>query len=567
MNQTITELNKLRVSAAETKHENENLTRRIVDLENEAEVNFTKRKELESKIIVLQNELKEERKKLVNQAGLEKTLAELRRQIDLKTSEVVDLSDLLERNKEVQEENIRLKTTLSEMEGKLKKLESENEETKEQNWNLSRKLESVNSVTEQERIRLVELVAEKKRIEKELECCQDSFKRKRVELEQKLKDCQKEMEESREELDAKTCEFENYKSKVFKVLNEKESNHLEVHELKIRKEDLEEKVTIYESRIESLVNELDSVKSSNADLASNLARCEREKNSIREEMTIKVEESQREISSLKSLSREIQSQLVSVRSELEEKTRSSHDPVEVQSLRKKLEECEAEKRRLELGLKASLEQRAIQRSEVGVKCDPDSESTTLTPDRGLNGSPKSTDDVDSIGSTSLSSRIKRLSVSSASDPAFGGSNNVLEELMNLRFEEEDEHSSEQGERNGRIGENEETNLGRLRELLEESEGANVLLTEQNRVLKEEIRRLERAMSRIELAQNLEYLKNILVKFVSLQNGSSEKRQLVSVLKTILKLNEEEESILVQDATRTSEPSDQGSSTWTSFIWS
>ena len=563
------------MSAAETKHENENLTRRIVDLENEAEVNFTKRKELESKIIVLQNELKEERKRLVNQAGLEKTLAELRRQIDLKTSEVVDLSDLLERNKEVQEDNVRLKATLSELEGKLKKLESENEETKEQNWNLSRKLESINSVTEQEKIRLVELVTEKKKIEKELESSQDSFKRKRIEMEQKLKDCQKELEESREELDAKISEFENYKSKVFKVLNEKESNHLELHELKIKNQDLEEKVTMYESRLESLVSELDSVKSSNVDLASSLARSESEKNSIREEMRIKLEECQGEISSLKSLSRDIQSQLVAVRSELEEKTKSHHDPVELESLRKQLEESEAEKRRLELELKASLElelkasldHRAIQKSEVSVKCDPTSESTTLTPDRGRNGSPKSTDDVDSIGSTSLSSRTKRLSLSSASDAALGGSNNVLEELMNLRFEEEDENSSEQGERNARIGENEEINLGRFRELLEESEAANVLLTEQNRVLKEEIRRLERAMSRTELAQNLEYLKNVLVKFVSLENGSSEKRQLVSVLKTILKLNEEEESILVQDATRNTEPSAQGSSTWTSYIWS
>ena len=566
MNQTITELNKLRVSAAETKHENENLTRRIADLENEAEVSFTKRKELESKIIVLQSELKEERKKLVNQAGLEKTLAELRKQIDLKTSEVVDLSDLLERNKEVQEDNVRLKATLSEVEAKLKKLESENEETKEQNWNLCRKLESINSVTEQEKIRLVELVTEKKKIEKELESSQDSFKRKRIEVEQKLKDCQKELEEIREELDAKTSEFENYKSKVFKVLNEKESNHLELHELKIKNQDLEQKVTMYESRVESLVSELDSVKSSNVDLASNLARSESEKNSIREEMRTKLEECQREISSLKSLSREIQSQLVAVRSELEEEKKSRHDPLELESLRKRLEESEAEKRRLELEVKAGLKHRAIQESEVSVKCDPSSESTTLTPDRGRHGSPKSTDDVDSIGSTSLSSRTKRLSVSSASDAALGGSNNVLEELMNLRFEE-DENSSEQGERNARIGENEEINLGRFRELLEESEAANVLLTEQNRLLKEEIRRLERAMSRIELAQNLEYLKNVLVKFVSLENGSSEKRQLVSVLKTILKLNEEEESILVQDATRSTEPSAQGSSTWTSYIWS
>ncbi len=39
----------------------------------------------------------------------------------------------------------------------------------------------------------------------------------------------------------------------------------------------------------------------------------------------------------------------------------------------------------------------------------------------------------------------------------------------------------------------------------------MLLTEQNRVLKDEIRRLQRSVERIEIAENLEYLKNIIVK--------------------------------------------------------
>lgn len=48
-------------------------------------------------------------------------------------------------------------------------------------------------------------------------------------------------------------------------------------------------------------------------------------------------------------------------------------------------------------------------------------------------------------------------------------------------------------------------------MLEESESNNLLLTEQNRVLKNEIRRLQRSVERLEIAENLEYLKNILVK--------------------------------------------------------
>ena len=37
------------------------------------------------------------------------------------------------------------------------------------------------------------------------------------------------------------------------------------------------------------------------------------------------------------------------------------------------------------------------------------------------------------------------------------------------------------------------------------------MSEQNKVLKEEIRRLQRSIDRIEVADNLEYLKNIVVK--------------------------------------------------------
>ena len=519
---------------------------------------------MESKIIVLQNELSEERKKLMNQAGLEKTVSELRKQLDLKTSEVVDLSDLIEKDKEVHEENVRLNARINELEQISKQLGSENEEIKEQNWNLSRKIESINSCNEQEKLRLVELVSENGRILKELESSREQLKRKRIEFAQKLEDCERKLAECKEELDSKNLEFENYKSKVFKVLNEKESNHLELHELKVQNQDYEQKIASYEAKISSLLQELETMKLSREESHSDRVRFEKEQNSVFEKMTSQLEESRREIFTLKSFNRELQSQLVLVKSEQEDKMKCA---LQFDSVSKKLEQVEAEKQRLELRL-SNLANENISHEFGGdkMKLDLPSESTTLTRDHELcrDTSPKSVDDVDSIGSTSLSSRTKRLSVSSVSDPVLGMSNNVLEELMSLKFEEEDHNESDRG--SGRVDNNEEKNLDRFSELLEESEAANVLLTEQNRVLKEEIRRLERAMARIELAQNLEYLKNVLVKFVSLENGSSEKRQLVSVLKTILKLSEEEESVLIQEATR-NDPSSQNSSTWTSYIWS
>lgn len=83
---------------------------------------------------------------------------------------------------------------------------------------------------------------------------------------------------------------------------------------------------------------------------------------------------------------------------------------------------------------------------------------------------------------------------------------------------------------------------------------------------EEIRRLERALARIEVAQNLEYLKNLLIKFMSLEPGSSEKQQLVPVLKQILKLDAREERVLLVSAAADGDGKASQTNGW-SFLWS
>lgn len=59
------------------------------------------------------------------------------------------------------------------------------------------------------------------------------------------------------------------------------------------------------------------------------------------------------------------------------------------------------------------------------------------------------------------------------------------------------------------------------------------------MLKEEIRRKERNVAREEQSDNLEYLKNVVVKFGTLPRGD-ERLRLVPVLNTILKFSKEEE---------------------------
>ncbi|XP_054919078.1 uncharacterized protein [Dermacentor andersoni] len=104
----------------------------------------------------------------------------------------------------------------------------------------------------------------------------------------------------------------------------------------------------------------------------------------------------------------------------------------------------------------------------------------------------------------------------------------------------------------------------LAELLNESESSNLRLTEQVRVLKEEIRRLERNQEREKHAQNLEYLKNIIMKFVTLRGGS-EKERLVPVLTTMLKLSPEEKKDLEAVVTGEMQQDAAGASGWGGYL--
>uniref|UniRef100_A0A8C0U826 GRIP and coiled-coil domain-containing protein 2-like n=2 Tax=Cyanistes caeruleus TaxID=156563 RepID=A0A8C0U826_CYACU len=67
--------------------------------------------------------------------------------------------------------------------------------------------------------------------------------------------------------------------------------------------------------------------------------------------------------------------------------------------------------------------------------------------------------------------------------------------------------------------------------------------EQIKLLKNEIRRLERNQEREKSVANLEYLKNVLLQFIFLKSGS-EKERLLPVIDTMLQLSPEEKGKLV-----------------------
>ncbi|GFY52063.1 GRIP and coiled-coil domain-containing protein 2 [Trichonephila inaurata madagascariensis] len=107
----------------------------------------------------------------------------------------------------------------------------------------------------------------------------------------------------------------------------------------------------------------------------------------------------------------------------------------------------------------------------------------------------------------------------------------------------------------------------LTEVLNESESTNLRLSEQVRVLKEEVRRLERNKEREQHAENLEYLKNVFIKFATLE-ACSEKAMLIPVLTTMLKLSPAEEQQL-KNVAGDFNVNDSSGSGWGSYLhrWS
>ncbi|XP_030375001.1 GRIP and coiled-coil domain-containing protein 2 [Scaptodrosophila lebanonensis] len=114
----------------------------------------------------------------------------------------------------------------------------------------------------------------------------------------------------------------------------------------------------------------------------------------------------------------------------------------------------------------------------------------------------------------------------------------------------------------------ESRVRHLTTLLAENEQDLARLTQMNDMLKEELRRQERSEEREQHMHNSEYLKNVFLKFLTLNNGD-ERMRLVPVLNTILRLSRNECEMLNCVAKGQKVSNDGGNRGWTGFLtaWS
>lgn len=103
----------------------------------------------------------------------------------------------------------------------------------------------------------------------------------------------------------------------------------------------------------------------------------------------------------------------------------------------------------------------------------------------------------------------------------------------------------------------------LTALLRDCEANASRLDEQAKVLKDEIRRLERNEQREQALSNLEYLKNVIIKFLKV--GVVERQQLIPVICTMLKLSSEEK-IFITEFAKGDEADTSDDSSWSSYVY-
>ncbi|CAG2162322.1 unnamed protein product [Oppiella nova] len=418
----LNELTRVRQELEETKDQIDGLNGCVASLKEDKQCLEVRKREFESKVIVLQNELDLERKRNVANTGLEQTIAELHHQLDEKTTEIIDLSDRFETTKQDIKQFDELVVEKQELMSRVESLEKENSLLKEDVQKYSETLETQLSEIENYKIKSSEWTALIHSLETQSKTSNELFNKTIKSLETKVHELQTHVNGLEKELIAKDEKFEEYKHRVCKVLKQQNDNQNSDRNSK--------QIHAFETTIENLNLELNS---------------------------LKINEFKSENEKLKSLARELQSSL----------------------------------------------------------------KTSVSP-------------------TSMSG-------------------NILQEILYSTETQEMRPLNQDFTKHLTAAQNKVENLTQL---LEESESNNMLISEQNRVLKEEIRRLERSIERIEMADNLEYLKNIIVKFITL-NGEDERQRLIPVLTTILKLSPDEQSLF---QTFTSIDQNINQNKWTDYLY-
>uniref|UniRef100_A0A8C9AJY1 GRIP and coiled-coil domain containing 2 n=1 Tax=Prolemur simus TaxID=1328070 RepID=A0A8C9AJY1_PROSS len=517
-------------------------------------------------------------------ADYERLVKELNQKLTNKNSKIEDLEQEIKIQKQkqetLQEEITSLQSSVQQYEEKNTKIKQLLVKTKKEladskqaetdhlilQASLKGELEASQQQVELYKIQLAELTSEKHKIHEHLKTSVEQHQRTVSAYQQRVTALQEESRAAKAEQATITSEFESYKVRVHNVLKQQknksvsqaetegakqEREHLEmlIDQLKIKLQDSQNNLQINVCELQTLQSEHDTllerhnkmlqetvskeaelreklcsvqsenmmVKSEHAQTVSQLtSQNEVLRNSFRDQVRHLQEEHRKTVETLQQQLSKVEAQLFQLKNEPPTRSpASSHQPLK--NLR--------ERRNTDLPL---FDMHTVTREE---------------------GEGMETTDTESVSSTSTHTQS-------------------LEQLLNtpeMKLEPPLWHAEFTKEELVQKLSSTTKSADHLNSLLRETEATNAILMEQIKLLKSEIRRLERNQEREKSVANLEYLKNVLLQFIFLKPGS-ERERLLPVIDTMLQLSPEEKGKLAAIAQGEEENASR-SSGWASYLHS
>ncbi|XP_066232964.1 GRIP and coiled-coil domain-containing protein 2 isoform X2 [Saccopteryx leptura] len=518
-------------------------------------------------------------------ADYERLMKELNQKLTNKNSKIEDLEQEKKIQKQKQEtlkeEITSLQTSLQQYEEKNTKIKQLLMETKKEladskqsetdhlmlQASLKSELEASQQLVEVYKIQLAEMTAEKHSVHERLKTSADQHQRTLSACQQRVAALQEECRAARVEQAAITSEFENYKVRVHNVLKQQknksvtqtetkeakqEREHLEmlVDQLKIKLQDTQKNLQFSVSELQTLQSEHDTL-------------LERH-NRMLQETVSKEAELREKLCSIQSENMMMKSEHAQTVSHL-----SSQNEVLCNSFRDQVRHLQEEHRKTVESLQQQLSKVEAQlfhpKSEPTTKVGPTPSHQFVKNLRERRNTDLPLLDMHGVtreeGEGMETSDAE--SVSSA-----GAHRQSLEQLLNspeAKLEPSLWHAEFTKEELMQKLSSTTKSADHLNGLLRETEATNAILIEQIKLLKSEIRRLERNQEREKSVANLEYLKNVLLQFIFLKPGS-ERERLLPVIDTMLQLSPEEKGRLAAIAQGEEENASR-STGWASYLHS
>uniref|UniRef100_A0A4W3K2D0 GRIP and coiled-coil domain containing 2 n=1 Tax=Callorhinchus milii TaxID=7868 RepID=A0A4W3K2D0_CALMI len=491
-------------------------------------------------------------------ADYERFVKELNQKISDRDNRIVqfeeDMALYKQKQKTLEDEIISLQKTL--------------EEEKEKNTRMKQILvKTKKELADSKRVILVaELTAEKHRIQEQFRLANEQNHRTVSALTQKTAALEEERNIAKAEQTAIGAEFESYKVRVHNVLKQQKNRSAAQSETELTKQErqhlekvidqLKAKLQEFQCNLQANVAELQALQSEHDTLLER-------HNRILQETVSKEAELREKLCCVQSENMVLKSEYTQAVSQLTAQNDAAH-----QSFREQVRRLQEEHRKTVETLQKQLSKMEAQLFQL------QSESTLASPSPPQpSGKPlreRRNGDIPVLDINTIDREegegmemIETESVSSSSTQI--GS---LEQLLNSPEVKLDAPQWQPEPSKDEMVQKLNTatkSIDHLNGLLRETEATNAILIEQITLLKNEVRRLERNQEREKSVANLEYLKNVLLKFIFL-NAGSERQNLLPVIDTMLQLSPEERSKLAVIA-QGEEENTSRSSGWASYLHS